>query len=166
MPIILTTTVYIYIYIYIYIWLLHNLPVFWRLRPTWDERKKREKLITICFPALIEKHETVFLQTQEVLHTAQKSLSSWWWMKGQQTHRCLVTPLSRNGKGWHRHYRIWGQMRTGRISHASAHSCEGQASATTAHRLHEENLYDRQPTERKHEEKRKGRVNEDYNIVQ
>lgn len=45
-------------------------------------------------------------------------------------------------------------MRTGRISHASAHSCEGQASATTAHRLHEENLYDRQPTERKHEEKK------------
>lgn len=47
-------------------------------------------------------------------------------------------------------------MRTDRISHASARSCEGRASATTARRLHEENLYDRQPTERKHEEKRRG----------
>lgn len=40
-------------------------------------------------------------------------------------------------------------MRTGRISHASAHSCEGQASATNVRRLHEENLYDLQPTETK-----------------
>ena len=61
-----------------------------------------------------------------------------WSMK--LTYRCLVTPPSHNGTGWHTHCHIWGQRHTGRTSHAWVHFCEGRASATVVHKWHEENL--------------------------